>query len=71
MVVVRGSSNGKEGRVVQVYRKKWVIHVEHMEREKSNGATVPIPVHPSNVQIRKIKAMIARRSGKSVEEVQA
>ena len=48
-----------------------------MEREKSNGATVPIPVHPSNVQIRKIKldkdrkAMIARRSGKSVEEVQA
>lgn len=77
MVVVRGSSKGKEGRVVQVYRKKWVIHVEHMEREKSNGATVPIPVHPSNVQIRKIKfdkdrkAMIARRSGKSVEEVQA
>lgn len=28
---------GREGKVVQVYRKKWVIHVERITREKVNG----------------------------------
>lgn len=55
MLVVRGSSKGSEGKVVQVYRKKWVIHVERLQREKVNGQTVPVPVHPSNVVITKIK----------------
>jgi len=55
VLVVRGSSKGSEGKVVQVYRKKWVIHVERLQREKVNGQTVPVPVHPSNVVITKIK----------------
>ena len=29
---------GKEGKVMQVYRKKWVIHIERVNREKVNGA---------------------------------
>lgn len=29
---------GREGKVVQVYRKKWVIHIERITREKVNGA---------------------------------
>lgn len=93
MVVARGASRGAEGRVVQVYRKKWVVHLERLQKEKSNGATVPIPIHPSNVVVTKIKmdkdryvisfmhfghspltpiskTMIARKSGKSVEEIQ-
>ena len=52
---MRGSSVGSEGRVVQVYRKKWVVHLERLQREKVNGATVAIPIHPSNVVITKIK----------------
>jgi hypothetical protein len=28
---------GREGKVTQVYRKKWVIHVERITREKVNG----------------------------------
>ena len=28
---------GREGKVVQVYRKKWVIHIERITREKTNG----------------------------------
>lgn len=74
---MRGSSKGSEGRIVQVYRSKWVVHLERLQKEKANGATVQIPVHPSNVVITKIKmdkdrkVMIARKSGKSVEEVQA
>lgn len=32
-----GGFQGREGKVVQVYRKKWVIHVERITREKVNG----------------------------------
>lgn len=28
---------GREGKITQVYRKKWVIHVERITREKVNG----------------------------------
>ncbi|KAJ7514994.1 hypothetical protein O6H91_23G067800 [Diphasiastrum complanatum] len=35
--VVRGTFKGREGKVVQVYRRKWVIHVERITREKVNG----------------------------------
>ena len=55
VLIVRGTRKGAEGKVVQVYRKKWVIHVDRVTRDKSNGATVQIPVHPSNVVITKIK----------------
>jgi large subunit ribosomal protein L26e len=35
--VVRGSYKGRDGKVIQVYRKKWVIHIEKLTREKANG----------------------------------
>ena len=41
--------------VTQVYRKKYVIHVERVHREKTNGATVPIGIHTSSVVITKLK----------------
>jgi ribosomal protein uL24 len=53
--IVRGKYKGREGKVTQVYRKKWVIHVDRVQRDKSNGATAPIGVHPSNVVITTIK----------------
>ncbi|CAN6713713.1 unnamed protein product [Malus baccata var. baccata] len=40
--VVRGTYKGREGKVVQVYRRKWVIHIERITREKVNGSTVVI-----------------------------
>ncbi|KAG0173273.1 60S ribosomal protein L26B [Apophysomyces sp. BC1034] len=55
VMVVRGTYKGREGKVVQVYRKKWVIHIERVSREKVNGATVPIGIHPSNVVVTKVK----------------
>lgn len=30
-------AQGREGKVTQVYRKKWVIHIERITREKVNG----------------------------------
>ena len=55
VTVVRGSFKGREGKVVQVYRKKWVIHIERITREKVNGATVNVGVDPSKVVITKLK----------------
>jgi ribosomal protein L24 len=37
VTVVRGNFKGREGKVIQVYRKKWVIHIERISREKVNG----------------------------------
>ncbi|CAG8500109.1 10032_t:CDS:2 [Acaulospora colombiana] len=53
--IVRGTNKGREGKVTQVYRKRWVIYVERLSREKVNGSTVPIGIHPSNVVITKLK----------------
>jgi ribosomal protein L24 len=48
---------GREGKVTQVYRKKWVIHIERVTREKVNGecpvaagsGAAPLPVQHSHV----------------------
>ncbi|CAD5185879.1 unnamed protein product [Musa acuminata subsp. burmannicoides] len=53
--VVRGTFKGREGKVVQVYRRKWVIHVERIAREKVNGSTVNVGINPSKVVITKLK----------------
>ncbi|RHY30677.1 hypothetical protein DYB32_004112 [Aphanomyces invadans] len=55
VLIVRGSNKGKEGRVTQVYRKKFVIHVERVVKEKVNGAAVNTGIHPSKVVITKLK----------------
>ncbi|OWK09158.1 hypothetical protein Celaphus_00015216, partial [Cervus elaphus hippelaphus] len=46
--VVRGHYKGQQiGKVVQVYRKKY--------REKANGTTVHVGIHPSKVVITRLK----------------
>merc|ERR1739841_416266 len=61
VIVMRGSNKGREGKVIQVYRKKFVIHIERVTREKSNGSTVNVGIHPSNVMITKLKLDKDRR----------
>merc|ERR1712188_284790 len=61
VLVKRGSNHGREGKVIQVYRKKFVIHIERVTREKSNGSTVNVGIHPSNVVITKLKLDKDRR----------
>ena len=53
--VVRGTYKGREGKVMQCYRKKWVIHIERITREKVSGATVQVGIHPSKCVITKLK----------------
>ena len=53
--VVRGTYKGREGKVIQCYRKKWVIHIERITREKASGATVQVGIHPSKCVVTKLK----------------
>lgn len=41
--IVRGTHKGREGKIVQVYRKKWVIHIERVTRDKVNGVYLFVP----------------------------
>mmetsp|Transcript_3063 Transcript_3063/g.2548 ORF Transcript_3063/g.2548 Transcript_3063/m.2548 type:complete len:146 (-) Transcript_3063:77-514(-) len=52
--IVRGTFKNRDGKVTQVYRKKFVIHIERINREKNNGATVMLGIHPSKVVITKL-----------------
>merc|ERR1712073_178531 len=50
--VVRGHYKGQQvGKVVQCYRKKFCVYIERIQREKANGASVYVGIHPSKVCI--------------------
>ena len=55
VTVVRGTFKGREGKVIAAYRKKMVIHVERITKEKANGATTQVGIKCSNVILTKIK----------------
>lgn len=48
---MRGDRKGLEGKVIQVDRKNYRIFVEGVTREKVDGTTIPVPIHPSKVMI--------------------
>uniref|UniRef100_A0A7E4VCL0 KOW domain-containing protein n=1 Tax=Panagrellus redivivus TaxID=6233 RepID=A0A7E4VCL0_PANRE len=60
--VARGHFKGNSGRVLRVYRKKFVIHIDKITREKANGATVHVGVHPSKVTVVKLKLDADRKN---------
>eukprot|EP00353_Schmidingerella_taraikaensis_P004804 CAMPEP_0185578372 /NCGR_PEP_ID=MMETSP0434-20130131/12740_1 /TAXON_ID=626734 ORGANISM="Favella taraikaensis, Strain Fe Narragansett Bay" /NCGR_SAMPLE_ID=MMETSP0434 /ASSEMBLY_ACC=CAM_ASM_000379 /LENGTH=145 /DNA_ID=CAMNT_0028196153 /DNA_START=46 /DNA_END=483 /DNA_ORIENTATION=+ len=55
VVVKRGAFKNRDGKVTQVYRKKYIIHIQGLTKEKSNTQPVQIGVHPSCCQITKLK----------------
>lgn len=67
--VVRGSKKDSEGKVNSVYRLKYAVQIEKVQKEKSSGASIPINIHPSKVVITKLhldkdrKALIQRKGG--------
>jgi large subunit ribosomal protein L26e len=61
--VVRGHKyKSQEGKVISVYRKRYVIHIERVTLEKKNGAIVQVGIHPSNVVITKLKLDKSRKA---------
>ncbi|KAJ3173917.1 60S ribosomal protein L26A [Irineochytrium annulatum] len=55
VTIMRGTQKNRTGKVVQVYRRKWVIHIEKIVKDKVNGASVPLGIDPSKVQITSLK----------------
>lgn len=55
VLITRGLYKTREGKVTAVYRKKWVVHIERISREKANGATVPVGIPASALTITKLK----------------
>ncbi|XP_045150882.1 60S ribosomal protein L26-like [Echinops telfairi] len=54
--VVRGHYKGQQiGKVVQVYRKKYFIYIERVQRDKANHTTVHVGIYPSWVIIMRLK----------------
>lgn len=50
VMVTRGHYKGQQtGKVLECYRRKFVCHIERIQREKANGATVHVGIHPSKV----------------------
>ena len=54
--ILKGKSRGKTGKVVQVYRKRNVIYVDKINREKQNGQTTFLPIKPCHCILEKIIA---------------
>ena len=55
VLIVRGVYKTREGKVTACFRKKFVVHVERITREKVNGAQVPVGIPASNLVITKLK----------------
>ena len=53
--IVRGKFPDREGRVTAVKLSTMRILIDQVQFEKVNGQQVPVPIHPSNVVITKLK----------------
>lgn len=49
--VTRGDRKGFEGKITRVSRENYKIHIEGLTREKTDGTTIFIPIHPSKVMV--------------------
>jgi len=53
--IMNGTWKGNKGKVTQVYRLRNCIYVEKVSKNKPNGTSIRIPIHPSNVRITTLK----------------
>lgn len=66
--VMRGDNKGFEGKISRLDLKKYRIYIEGLTREKVDGTTVFVPIHPSKVMIKNLnlgdkwrKAIVERK----------
>ena len=51
VIITRGDNRGSEGKVTKINRKNYRISIEGVNREKVDGTSISIPIHPSKVKI--------------------
>ncbi len=49
--ILKGKSKNKTGKITTVYRRRWVVYVDKITKDKQNGQPVNIPIKPSNCVI--------------------
>ena len=54
VTVMRGDHKGHTGKVIRLDHKKYRIYIEGLIKKRADGSEVPIPIHPSKVQIIKL-----------------
>ena len=54
VMIMRGDRKSSEGKVTQVDRTNYRIFVEGVNREKVDGTSIPVPIHPSKVMITRL-----------------
>lgn len=54
VMIMRGDRKGSEGKVNQIDRKNYRLFVDGATREKVDGTTIPVPIHPSKVMITRL-----------------
>lgn len=52
--IARGEHKGFEGKITRVDRMSYRVYVEGLTREKVDGSTIFVPVHPSKVVITRL-----------------
>ena len=78
--VMRGDHKGFEGKITRIDLKKYRIYVEGLTREKVDGTTIFVPIHPSKVVVTRLnlddkwrkkileRKKVARKKMKKIEE---
>ncbi len=78
--ITRGDHRGLEGKVTRVDSKKYRVFIDGLTREKVDGTTIFVPVHPSKVMITRLnlddkwrKKILERKreAAKELEKVEA
>ena len=74
VMIMRGDRKNTEGKITQIDRKKYRIFVEGANREKVDGTSIPVPIHPSKVMITRLnlddkwrKKILARKGAPEAE----
>merc|ERR1712066_22000 len=69
VTIVRGKNKGHQGKVTDVYRKRWCLYIEGLSKNKPNGQPIRVPIDASNCCMTKIKLtkdrqnLIVRKAG--------
>ena len=61
VMIMRGDRKGSEGKITQIDRKHYRIFIEGATREKVDGTSIPVPIHPSKVMITRLNLDDKRR----------
>lgn len=76
--IMRGDHKGFEGKISRVDLKNYRIYLEGLTREKVDGTTIFLPVHPSKVMIKNLnlsdkwrKAIVERKESLAKEVAKA